>query len=106
MIEENSKIITTTKVEKVKDPGRVELGKRLRAISKEARERKAMERQQQRRRESLMSSCLVFGLPTVIGIAAAAVVGYYYFKNNVTEEVTKEVQKEEPSNKIPKLERL
>ena len=50
-----------------------------------------------------MSSCLVFGLPTAIGIAAAAVVGYYYFKNNVTEEVTKE---EEPSNKILKLERL
>ena len=80
----------------------MELGKSLGAISKEARERKARKRQ----RESLMSSCLVFGLPTAIGIAAAAVVGYYYFKNNVTEEVTKEEQKEEPSNKIPKLERL
>ena len=107
MEEENSKIITTTKAEKVKDPRRVELGKRLGAISKEARERKAMERQQQQRRESLMSSCLVFGLPTVIGIAAAAAVGYYHFKNNATVEVTKEEQKEEQlSNKIPKLERL
>ena len=81
----------------------MELGKRLGGISTEASERKARERQ----RESLMSSCLVFGLPTVIGIAAAAVVGYYYFKNNVTEEVTKEEQKEkQPSNKIPKLEGL
>ena len=84
----------------------MELGKRLGAISKEARGRKAMERQQQQRRESLMSSCLVFGLPTVIGIAAVAVVGYYYLKNNVTKEVTEQEQKEEPSNKIPKLERL
>ena len=89
MEEENSKIITTTKVEKIKDPRRVELRKRLGAISKEARERKAMEQQQQRR-ESLMSSCLVLGLPTAIGIVAAAVVGYYYFRNNVTVEVTKE----------------
>ena len=43
MEEENPKIITTTKAEKVKDPRRVELEKRLGAISKEARERKAME---------------------------------------------------------------
>ena len=100
MEEEKSNVITTTKVEKVKDPKRVKLGKRLGAISKEARERKARERQ----RESLMSSYLVFGLPTVIGIAGAAFIGYYYFKNNVREEVTKEEQQEEqPSNKIPRL---
>ena len=66
------------------------------------KEAKAREQQ----RESLMSSCVVFGLPAVIGIAAAAVVCYYYLKNNVTEEVTKEEQKEEPSNTLPKLERL
>ena len=106
MEEENPKIITTTKAEKIKDPRRVELKRRLGAISKEVRERKAMERQQQQR-ESLMSSCLVFGLPTVIGIAAAAAVGYYHFKNNATVEVTKEEQrKEQLFNKIPKLERL
>ena len=102
MEEEKSKITTTANTEKVKDPRRVELGKRLGSISKEARERKARERQ----RESLMSSCLAFGLPTAIRIAFAGVVGYYYFRNNVTEEVTKEEQKEEPSNKIPKLKQL
>ena len=37
MEEQNSKIITT-KAEKVRDPRRVELGKRLGAISREARE--------------------------------------------------------------------
>ena len=64
--------ITSTNTEKVKDSRRVEQGKRLGAISKEA---KAREQQ----RESLMSSCVVFGLPAVIGIAAAAVVCYYYY---------------------------
>ena len=54
----------------------------------------------ERQRESSMSSYLVF----VIGIAVVA--GYYYYLKNVTEEVTEEEQKEEPSNKIPKLERL
>ena len=44
---EEPKVITAPKTEKVKDPRRVELGKRLGAISKEAKARKARERQEQ-----------------------------------------------------------
>ena len=46
MEEEKPKVITATKVKKVKDPRRVELGKRLGAISRETKARKARERQQ------------------------------------------------------------
>ena len=54
-----------------------------------------------------MSSCLVFGLPTVVGIAAAAAVGYYYFKNKATEEVKKRNKRKNSCLiRCPKLERL
>ena len=40
MCDEENKITTVEKTEKVKDPRKVELGKRLAKISKEAKERK------------------------------------------------------------------
>ena len=48
-MESETKITT---VEKVKDPRRVAQGKRLAAISREAKARKAMERQEQKQQES------------------------------------------------------
>ena len=77
MEEERRKVITATKVEKVKDPRRVELGKRLGAISREAKERKARERQQQQQQESKTSSYLL-RVP-VIAIGAVAFGGYRYW---------------------------
>ena len=107
MEEERRKVITATKVEKVKDPRRVELGKRLGAISREAKERKARERQQQQQQESETSSYLL--LVPVIVIGAVAFGGYrYWLKDNVKEgEPIKEedpIKKED--NRIPRLERL
>ena len=43
--------ITSVEKEKLKDPKRVEQGKRLAAISREAKERKARERAQESRQE-------------------------------------------------------
>ena len=43
--EQSTEITTVEKTEKVKDPRKVELGKRLAKISREAKERKARERQ-------------------------------------------------------------
>ena len=51
MEEEGPKVITAPKTEKVKDPRRVELGKRLGAISKKAKARKARERQNQQQQQ-------------------------------------------------------
>ena len=107
MEEEKPKVITATKVEKVKDPRRVELGKRLGAISRKAKERKARERQQQQQQESETSSYLL--LVPVIVIGAVAFGGYrYWFESNVKEK--EPVKEEEPirkeDNRISKLERL
>ena len=108
MGEEEPKIITAPKTEKVKDPRRVELGKRLGAISKEAKVRKARERKEQQRQESETPSYLLL-VPVIVIGGAAAFGGYrYWFKDNVKE---KEPVKEENSirkgnNRIPRLERL
>ena len=59
MGEEEPKVITAPKMEKVKDPRRVELGKRLGAISNEAKACKARERQEQQRQEFLLTYLLL-----------------------------------------------
>ena len=91
-----------TIVEKVKDPRRVAQGKRLAAISRAAKERKARERQEQRQ-EPETSSYLMF-VP-VIAVGAVAFGGYcYWFKDNVKKEEEEPVREED--NRVPRLERL
>lgn len=98
-MEEETKI-TTPKREK--DPSWVEMGKRLGAISKEARERKARMRQL----ESVMSYS---GVAAIV-IAAVGVLSYhYYFRSTPgdttpphTVEEKEEIPKKE--NKVPRLE--
>ena len=48
-----NKITTVEKTVKVKDPRKVEMGKRLAKISKEAKERKARQRFEQEEKEKL-----------------------------------------------------
>ena len=75
-----------TSVEKVKDPKRVEAGKRLAAMSKQAKEKKAVERSSQR------MSIDEFQIPSVNPLAVVGVVGvvgavvyYKYFSENKSE---------------------
>ena len=71
MAEETPKITT---VGKVKDPRRVEQGKRLAAISREAKERKAKEREQHKVSESSESLWII---PVTVIVALCG--GYYLF---------------------------
>ena len=81
MSEEQPKITT---VEKVKDPRRVAQGKRLAAISREAKARKKQERiEQQRQEESGSLSCI---LPVVIVGGVIATVGCYCYSKRGKEE--------------------
>ena len=91
-----------TAVEKVKDPRRVKQGKKLAAISREAKERKARERaERQREAESkseLLSPYLV--IVPVIGLTIYGGYHYYYRYDNKGEEPSQEAPK------ALKLERL
>ena len=71
--EETPKITREVKTEKVKDSRREESGKRLAELTRQARERKKLEQQQQAEESS-------FGfLPFyVIPISLAGVVGYWF----------------------------
>ena len=80
MSEETPKITT---VKKKKDPKRVEAGKRLAAISKEARERKMRERLEQESGGWGVSFGLILGS---IGVLAAVGSLYYARKDYVRQE--------------------
>ena len=108
MEEEKPKVITATKVEKVKDPRRVALGRRRGAISREAKERKARGRQQQRQQQESETSSYLLLVPVVV-IGAVAFGGYrYWLKDNIKEG--EPIKEEDPIKKedkrIPRLERL
>ena len=90
MAEETLKITT---VEKVKDPRRVEQGKRLAAIPREAKERKAKEREQRKVSES---SEFLWVIPVIVIVALDG--GYYFFTKGEESQkaVPKEVEVPEP----------
>ena len=81
--------ITMVEKEKVKDPRRVEQGKRLAAISREAKERKARDRaqrlkeeaEQQRKTEAGSFTPYVFVIST-IGIALCGYYLYHLYRSN------------------------
>ena len=107
-MEEETPKFTANTTEKVKNPKRVEQGKKLAAISKETRERKAREREAQIKAEakSELFGVLpyvvivpVTGLNTYVGVFVYDVHHYFIKK----EEPPKENVIEKPK---PKLEQL
>ena len=98
-----------TSIEKVKDPKRVEAGKRLAAMSKQAKEKKAAERSLQKTSDD------EFQIPSIDSVNPLAVVGvigvvgivvyYKYFCGVKTETVKSEVKpKSEVTPKAEKVE--
>ena len=70
--------ITTTEVGKVKNPGRVAAGKRLAAISKEAKARKAAERKKAEE-ECIENSNLLYVTVGVLGVTGLGYGVYNFF---------------------------
>ena len=85
--------ITTTEVEKVKNPGRVAAGKRLAAISKDAKARKAAERK--KAEECIENSNLLYVTVGVLGVAGLGY-GVYNFFCKKEEEQPQQQQQEQP----------
>ena len=99
-----------TSVEKVKDPKRVEAGKKLAAMSKQAKEKKAIENLSQK------MSVDEFQIPSINPLAVVGVVGvvgvvvyYKYFNNNVDdkpEELTTVTSSPKEEKQKPKRREL
>ena len=98
--------ITSVEKEKVKDPRRVEKGKRLAAISREAKERKAREKvqreteQQREQREAESFTPYVFVIP-MVGTALGGYYLYHLYRPNNRKE-----REELPEDQNPNLEKL
>ena len=92
--------VKITSVEKVKDPKRVEAGKKLAAMSKQAKEKKAIDNLSQK------MSIDEFQIPSINPLAVVGVVGvvgmvvyYKYFNTTKPVELTVTPQKEEPKRR-------
>ena len=90
---EESKITT---VEKVKNPGRVAAGKRLAAISKEAKARKAEERKKAEA-ECIGNSNLLYVTVGVLGVTG---LGYGVYTFLCKKEQQEQEQQEQPQEKV------
>ena len=104
MAETATSIVTT---KKEKDPRRVEAGKRLAAISKQAKERKRMEREEKSKKEreavGIPSTTLMVGLTAAGVITALATLWYTMYprkRATVEEEPTPEAP--EPIPRVPR----
>ena len=84
-----------TTVEKVKNPGRVAAGKRLTAISKEAKARKAEERKKVEA-ECIENSNLPYVIVGVLGVTG---LGYGVYSFLCKQEPQEEQQQEQPEKK-------
>ena len=87
-----------TSIEKVKDPKKVEAGKRLAAVSKQAKEKKAIERLSQK------MDVDEFEIPSVNPLAVLGVVGvvgfvvyYKYFSKSKPEDLGDRSEAREPN---------
>ena len=84
--------VKITSVEKVKDPKRVEAGKKLAAMSKQAKEKKAIDNLSQK------MSIDEFQIPSINPLAVVGVVGvvgmviYYKYFNNIVDAKPKPVE--------------
>ena len=92
-----------TTVEKVKDPRRVAQGKRLAAISPEAKAKKARERQEHLEQQQESEILPYFLLVTVIGVIATGAFGCYcHWKK----EPVKEEPKKQEVNTVNRVSRI
>ena len=103
-ISSENKITTVEKTAKVKDPRRVELGKRLAKISREAKERKARQRESAKR-EYIDFKYIVGGVAIFAGF-----IGIYFAykkdKREIREEKLEEnkiIKKEEKQSPVKKI---
>ena len=92
MSEEEGKITSIDKSVKIKDPKRVELGKRLAKISKEAKARKAKERKEKEKLIAYLDTKHFIGVASL----AATLIGLYFtFKQYKRREEKNQVASEE-----------
>ena len=99
-----------------KDPKRVEQGKRLAAISREAKERKAKERAQRLKEDAEQQGETESGFKFVpfsqyafvpiVGIALGYYILYLRRSNNKEKEEKEDLEEEEEPRKKPNLEKL
>ena len=102
--------VKITSVEKVKDPKRVEAGKKLGAMSKQAKEKKAIEKLSQKIDvdEFQIPSIDPLAIVGVIGVVGA-IVYYKYFSNKDAVVVGESKSEEDPtpvSSEKPKRREL
>ena len=101
-----TKITTVEKTAKVKDPRKVELGKRLARISKEAKERKARLGEAAKVKNEILN--YIDFRYVVGGVMLIAAVGGLYFaykKDNreIKEEVKEEEEEKKKNNNVNKI---
>ena len=106
MSEEEGKINSIEKSVKIKDPKRVELGKRLAKISKEAKARKAKERKEKEKLIAYLDTKHFIGVASL----AATLIGLYFtFKQYKRREEEKNqvvsVKKEEKENQVANVKK-
>ena len=96
-VKEENKITSTEKSVKIKDPRRVELGKRLARISKEAKARKAKEREsaKNQKMEMIDFKYIVGGVAVLAGIF-----GIYFSWKKDKRETKQEQRFEKVEEKI------
>ena len=96
MSNEENKITTVEKTIKVKDPRRVEAGKRLAKISKEAKERKASLREEKKEGKAILD--YIDFRYVVGGVTLLAAVGGLYFAYKKDKREIKEEEEEKKNN--------
>ena len=89
-----------TTVEKVKNPGRVAAGKRLAAISEEAKARKAAERKKAEE-ECIENSNLLYVTVGVLGVTGLGYGVYNFFcKEGQPQQQPQQPQESQPERKV------
>ena len=94
-----------TSVEKVKDPKRVEAGKKLAAMSKQAKEKKAIEKQNLQQMsigELQVSSIEPLAVLGIVGVVGIVVYYKYFSKSDLTETVNPVETPESKTIDLPK----
>ena len=100
--------ITSAEKERVKDPRRVEQGKKLAAISREAKERKARERHQQETEAESKSESFnpYMVIISMVGVTLGGYYLLYLHRSNNKEDRREEPPEEEEPEKKSRLEKL
>ena len=109
--DDDTKITSIEKKEKVKDPRRVAQEKKLAAISRQAKERKAREREEaakQAMQEKLEEECFLSKSYAIIPVIGIALGGYYFLclRNSTKENAYQKDEDQEPKKQKSNLEKL